>query len=407
VFGGSISSSMIGFVTTILLVRHLTPSDYGVLPVVDLLINVPAGLLVPGVNWLMIKSVAASRENARASGVARRVLEIEMTYALVVASLLYFGAPFVATHVLRHPETVAYVRLSGIGVVGSILFAYRRALFHALKRFATDAQFTIAQAGLSLIVVASFVGARVLEIKPLVIAYVSIPLLVSMAALRSLRQEVFSGGAGDRRAILRSLAPASAVLSWYAICLWIVSQLHLLTMTRHHSLSDVGVYGFAYKLYLVACMAMSAAQVVLLPTFSAIKDATALRGSFHRALGAMSWASLAWWVSIPFVGVLIYYVAGHEYLAATSTLQVFMIGAATSTMLSPASSVLVALDRFWELALGGTVMLAVNLIGHVVLTPRYGGIAAAAVQVASFLLNNLYCTVVAYAHLRARHALAR
>lgn len=408
VFGGSISSSVIGFVTTIVLVRYLAPAEYGVLPVVDLLINVSAGLLIPGINWLMIKSVAAGREDARASGIARRVLEVEVAYALVIAAALYVGAPFLAAHVLRHPETVAYVRLSGIGVLGSILFAYRRALFQALKRFGTDARFTIAQSGLYLIAVAGLVVTGRLHIGPLVLIYVSIPLLISTAALRSLREELVGGNAaGDRRAILRAMAPASGVLSWYTLCLWIVSQVHVLAMTRLFPLAEIGLYGFAYKVYLVACMAMSAAQVVLLPTFSALKDATTLRTSFHGALRAMSWTSLAWWATIPFIGLLVYYVAGDRYLAATPMLQVFMIGAATSTMLSPASTMLVTLGRYSELARSGTMMLAVNIIGHLVVTPRYGGVGAAAVQVASFLLNNLYCTFAASAHLRASHALAR
>jgi O-antigen/teichoic acid export membrane protein len=407
VFGGSIFSSVIGFVTTVILVRHLAPAEYGVLPVLDLLINVSAGLLVPGVNWLMIKSVAGSLEAARASGIARRVLEVEIAYGLVIAAVLYVGAPFLATHVLRHPETVAYVRLSGIGVLGSILFAYRRALFQALKRFGTDARFTIAQAAMYLIAVAGLVVAGMLHIKPLVIVYVSVPLLVSMVALRSVRQELVVGGVGSRGAILRGMAPASGLLSWYTLCLWIVSQVHIFAITRLFSLSDVGVYGFAYKIYLVACMAMSAAQVVLLPTFASLKDTTTLRLSFHRALRAMSWASLAWWATIPFIGLLVYYVAGHRYLGATPVLQVFMVGAATSTMLSGASSVLVALGRYSDLALSGTMALTVNIIGHVVVTPRYGVVGAAGVQVVSFLVNNLYNAFAAHAQLRARHALAQ
>ena len=407
VFGGSISSSMIGFVTTIVLVRHLAPAEYGVLPVVDLLINVSAGLLIPGINWLMIKSVAAGREEARASGIARGVLEVEVAYALVIATALYFGAPLLATHVLRHPETVAYVRLSGIGVLGSILFEYRRALFQALKRFATDARFTIAQAALYLIAVVGLVVTGMLHIGPLIIVYVSIPLLISMAALRSLREELVGGEAGDRRAILRAMAPASGVLSWYTLCLWIVSHVHILAMTRLFPLAEIAFYGFAYKVYLVACLAMSAAKVVLLPTFAALEDPTTLRTSFHRALRAMSWTSLAWWATIPFIGLLVYYVAGDRYLAATPVLQVFMVGAATSTMLSPASSALVTLGRYSDLALSGTIMLAVNILGHLLITPRYGGVGAAAVQVASLLVNNLYSTLAANAHLRASHALAR
>lgn len=377
------------------------------LPVVDLLINVSAGLLIPGINWLMIKAVAAGREQARASGIARGVLEVEIIYALVIAAALYVGAPLLATHVLRHPETAAYVRLSGLGVIGSILFSYRRALFQALKRFATDARFTIAQAALYLIAVVSLVMTGTLQIRPLVIVYVIVPLLVSLAALRSLRDELAGSTAGDRRAILRAMAPASGVLSWYTVCLWIASQVHILAMTRLFPLEAVGLYGFAFKVYLVACMAMSAAQVVLLPTFAALEDTTTLRTSFHRALRAMTWTSLAWWATIPFIGVLIHYVAGDRYLAATPVLQVFMVGAATSTMLSPASSMLVTLGRYSDLALSGTLMLAVNILGHLVITPRYGGVGAAAVQVTSFLVNNLYCTLAANAHLRAAHAVVR
>jgi O-antigen/teichoic acid export membrane protein len=162
----------------------------------------------------------------------------------------------------------------------------------------------------------------------------------------------------------------------------------------------VGVYGFSNKVYLAALMVMNAVKVVTLPTFAELTERRALRGAYHRALRSTILASILWWVTLPFIGFVVHLFAGGRYAGATGILTIFMIGAAVSTMLSPASQVLISVERFGALAAAGGVAVMLNVMGHLIVTTRLGGIGAAAVQVSTHVVLNSIFAIVAYRELR-------
>ncbi|MEJ7810896.1 MAG: oligosaccharide flippase family protein [Gemmatimonadaceae bacterium] len=418
VFGGMASSGAIGFITTLVVVRHLRPADYGVFAVLDTVVGISGGLLVTGFNWSMIRSVAATRgEPGHGWLIARRVLTVEVVYALFAGAALFLAADVIATRLLHHASLAPYVRLCSIGVLGSILYEYRRALFQAFKEWKLDAAFGVAQSTLYLGIVAALLVAGALRIRPLAVAYIAVPLLFSVLALVTVRKRLAAVSDAGPGAAAGATQPASLAgmgsmggmarsygwLLCYTLCLWLVTQVHMLVVTRHSPLAEIGVYGFAYKLYGISLMLMSAVRVVLLPTFSELSDRAVLARSFWRAFRATTAISVLWLLSIPFIGLFVGIFAGGRYAAATPILQVFMVGAATSTMLSPAAMALVALEEFVALAMGSVVVAALNIAGHLLITPRYGGVGAAGVQVLTHLVLNAYFLLCVYRRIGGSH----
>jgi O-antigen/teichoic acid export membrane protein len=395
-------TSALGILTTFVLVRHLAPAEYGILSVVDMIMGVSAGLLVTGINASLICRVAANRDDpAKVSYVARRVLEIELGYGLVIASGLFLGADFVAGRLLHHPELAFYIRLCSVGVVGSILFEYRRAILQAFKQFRLDATLGIIQSAAYLAIVLVLLGAGLLHIRLLAAAYVILPLVISLIALvLLLRHHIVALSRVRRFDFFRSMAASYGWLVCYTICLWILSQIHMLTLTRYFPLHDVGIYSFSNKIYALALMVMTAVKVVTLPTFSELTRRAALRAAYYRALRGTTWVSILWWASIPFIGFLVHLFVGGRYTGATPIIQIFMIGAAISTMLAPASQVVASLEKFGVLAAAGVAAVMLNVAGHLLVTTHFGGPGSAAVQVSTHLLLNGICAVVAYRELR-------
>jgi O-antigen/teichoic acid export membrane protein len=401
VFSGTAVTSALGIATAFVLVRHLAPAEYGIFSVLDMIVGVSAGLLTAGINWSLIQSVAARRDDrGEASYFARRVLEIELAYGLAVALGLLLGADYIARRLLHHPELIIYVRLCSVGVVGSVLFEYRRAFLQALRRFRLDASFSVIQSAVYLLVVVVLLGVGALRIRLLAVAYVAVPLIVSLTAIALIREQLTVGRRESRIDFLRRMAPAYGWLLCYTISLWIIGQVHILTLTRYFPLEDVGVYGFSNKVYVVALMAMNAVKVVALPTFAALPERAALRAAYNRALRGTTRASILWWGSLPFIGLFVHFFAGGRYAGATVIIEIFMVGAAISTMLSPATQVLIALEKFGALATVGIASVLLNIAGHLLVTVRYGGVGAAAVQVSTNLVINGACAVLARRDLR-------
>ena len=170
----------------------------------------------------------------------------------------------------------------------------------------------------------------------------------------------------------------------------------MIILSRYFSLHEVGLYGFAYKIYGLSLMLMMSIKTVLLPTFSGITEKTALRRSFEKTLKATAGVSVCYLVSIPLLGIFVDLFAGARYSGACTMLQILIFGTATSTFLSPPVNILFALDKFKLIALGGLIFITINVIGNLIFTPLYGGMGAAVIQVLSHLVLNSYFTFNVY-----------
>jgi O-antigen/teichoic acid export membrane protein len=397
VFGGTSVARFIGLVTTWLLVRNLAPNDFGIFSIIDMVAGLSAGLLTTGFNWSMIKWIAANRnDDSKAWGIARSVLVVEIVYALILALILYVTASMIATQFFKKPEIAPFLKLCSIGVIGSVLLGYRNSIFQAFSRFKLDAAFTVGHSLSYMAIVVFLLVTQLFTIKRVTIFYVCIPVLVSSIALFPLLKNLLRVRVDPSFSFSRTIGNTYFWLLCYTLCQWFVGQFHIMILTRYAPMEEIGYYGFAYRIYSQSLILMNSINIVLLPTFSRSFDSKTLKSSFQRVLKATAIVAVCFLVSIPFLGYFVHLFAGPAYAGATPMLQVLIFGAATSTMLSPPVNVLFALDKFTTIAVGGIMLLIINLVGHLMITRYYGGIGAASVQVASHLLLNSYFTFSAY-----------
>lgn len=397
VFSGESLARVIGLITTWILVRHLTPDEYGIFSILDMIAGVSAGLITTGFNWSMVKSVASNKEDpATAWYIAGAVLKVEIIYGLVIALGLFFGADLISRRLFHKPELLFYIRLCSIGVLGNILFTYRNAVFQAFMKFRLRAFFTIGHSFCYLCIILLFLLRDQFNIRIISIVYVSLPLTISLIAIVSLRDGFQKARKGRLIDFLSSMGSNYGWLLSYTLCLWFVGQFHIMILSRYFPMQEVGLYGFAYKIYGLSLMIMYSIKTVLLPTFSGIKEKSALRRSFSKTFKVTAAISVCFLLSIPFLGYFVLFFAGDRYTDATTILQILIFGTATSTLLSPPVNILFALDKFKLIALGGLIFIMINVVGQLTITPIYGGFGAASVQVLSYLVLNSFFTFNVY-----------
>jgi len=397
VFGGDMLASAIGFLTTWILVRHLTPDEYGIFSILDMVAGVSAGLITTGFNWSMIKSVASHKKDpATAWHIAGTVLKIEIIYGLLLALGLYLSADFLSRSLFHKPELQFYLRLCSIGVLGNILFTYRNAIFQAFMKFRLNAVFTAGHSLCYLGIILLFLLKDQFNIRSISVVYVSLPLAFSIIAIVLLR-DGFKKARKERLSdFFSSMGSNYGWLLCYTLCLWFSGQFHMIILSRYFPMQEIGLYGFAYKIYGLSLMLMNAINSVLLPTFSGIAEKSALRKSFKKTLKGTAGVAILFLASIPFLGFFVSMFAGERYADASTILQILIFGAATSTLLSPPVNVLFALDKFKLIAIGGLIFVAINAAGQLTVTPVFGGLGAASIQVLSHLVLNSYFTFNVY-----------
>lgn len=401
VLTGSVAAKLLSFATMWVLVQCFAPDDYGRLSAIDTVNGFCSGAIATGLNWWLIRSVARTGRKGAAGRAARKVLAIEAAYGIVVGAALLAGAPFIASRFFSKPELTPFVRLSALGVISYILVAYRSSLYQARRMFARDAIFNVVNSGLFLAaaILAAVIFAR--GILTVAAFYVAVPLLVSGAALIVPRFSARIDEAGEEHGQDEAGDKGYTWLVLYSMSLWLISQVHMLVMTGARSLEELGTYSLALKVYLVSLMLTNAVNVVLLPEFSSCRSRGELRAKYRRTLRFTAIGAAAVLLFIPLVGIILHAIAGDRYSAAVPVLRIMLVGTAFSTLLSPPANVLFAEARFRALAYTGLAVTGLNVAGQLVLTPRFGGPAAAWVQVGSFLLMNGIFTLLA-ARLLAR-----
>ena len=240
-------------------------------------------------------------------------------------------------------------------------------------KFKLDALFSIGHSLCYLSIILLLLLARQFNIRIISIIYVTLPLIVSIVALALIRDGFQKGKNEHLPKFFSSMVVNYGWLLCYTLCLWFTGQFHIIILSRHFSMQEVGLYGFAYKIYGLSLMLMNAINLVLLPTFSGITEKAVLEKSFIKTLKATAGVSLCLLVSIPFLGMFVELFAGNRYAGACIMLQILIFGSAMSTLLSPPVNVLFALDKFKLIAKGGLFFIVVNVIGHLIFTPLYRG----------------------------------
>lgn len=390
VFGGHFTCYLVNMAYTLIILRHLSPGDYGVLSILRTVVGVSAGLLTQGLNWAMVRYVSANRGTPAAWSVLRSTFTIEVIYSVIISLCVLLCAPFIASRIFEKPEIVLYIRLSSIGVIGTALFNFRLSAFQAVEDFKLNAGFVVARSVVFLLVVIALALAGWLDLRSVAFLVVVIPLVVFLVSSRGIVTGMIRKA--DRGMhVINKLLSASGWLLIYTLCLWVVGQVHMLVLSRWYPLDEVGLYGFAYRIYGVFLLALNAINIVLLPKVSRYKDMALLKGLFDNLWKKTGLLALGMVALVPFARFIVIVVAGNPYLGAVLMLQILMLGAACSVLLSPFANALFALNKFHTIAMGGFLYVVWNLIGHALLTYRFGGAGAAMTQVTSTMVLNGYC----------------
>ena len=395
VFSGRMAGRLVTLLTTWVLVRNLAPEEYGVFSVIDMIVGSTTGFLTEGLNRGMVKLVSENREEPwKAWYIAKAVFKVELVYGLILAGALYLGAEAMAVHYFRKPHLAPFLKVASVGIIGFLLYFYRNALFSAWKRFRMDAVYNTVQPCLYLAFVLALLAFGWFGIRVVTWGYVGVPFLVTVFALFQLGRGADPSRGRKLPGIWSQLTRTYAWLLGYHVCLWITNQAHMLILGRYFPLHQVGLYGFAYKLYLVSTMIADATKVVLLPTFAGQTRAQT-KEVFIRTTKAVCLVGLLFWMAIPLVGPVLRLVVGEEYAGTVPILQVLLFGTGLFTAMAPASVVLLGYGRFKTLLSGGIIFVAVNLVGHWLVTIRYGAMGAAWVQVGSSFVCDAVLTVFA------------
>ena len=384
--GGIVVSKAVAFLMLPIYTRYLTPADYGILQLLEMVIDVVSifagSRLGEGIFWFYHK---AETEADRRKVLSTALLVLVTCYA-AATTLLFAFAPAVATATLGGAQDVGLVRIAGASFLFESLlvvpFAYLRLHDKSVLYVGVTTAKLLTQVTLKIIfLVVMGLGARGVLLSTLagnVLVGAGLTLyLVKDIGLR------FSNRAA--RDLLRFGLPFVGT----QVATFILTFGDRFFLRRVTDLSSVGLYGLAYQFgFLLAVCAEVPFSMVWEPARFAIAKREDRDEVYARAFIYFNVVLMTIAVCIAlFVGDLLRVMAAPAFLPARDLVPVILIAYVLQSWTMMHNVGIQVRERTEFLTLATWAGAIVALAGYAVLVPRWFGLGAALATVASFAVR--------------------
>lgn len=397
VYGGDILSKAFGVVTTVLLIRGLSVSDYAAYTAFVTMLGLFPALVASGINQALVRFAAEefSRTSRRPYAIYLAAMAMQIVlYAVLCAVVLTVGEPVIRLFFGAKPYGMP-LRLGLAAGLGALITSSCRSVYQAEERFGSYVRALWLRQALVLLLVTALLVTRSLDFRHAGTALVIVELAVAGVLIAHVFHDF--GWESWRRAfdVSRDLVDtffrSAGMLILYCLLLTTFENLDIFMLSHLADETELANYGVAGRYYAMALLLLVSIHAVLLPRFSKadMQDAGKQREFTRRWLKMTGWLIVPMMVFVFAAKPLFLFVNGAGYERAYNMAAIFAVGIWLSLTFSPLSNVLKARRSFGFLTGMAVVALAVNFFGNRLLIPYWGGVGAASVTVLSHGLVNV------------------
>ena len=364
-------TKVLNLAVSVALVRWLGAHELGRYAYV-LAFSFPFGAVADfGLTTLAIREI--SRDRAREAVVVATLSRLTTTLAaLAVATMLVLAAA-----VERDVAVVGAIALAGLSSVIASLTSPSLVVLTAREQMHWLSLFRIAASAVGSLLTLGVLlaGGRLIPLLLASVATGGLMLGVARALAGPVRvPSAVPGGAA--RSMLRQAVPFGLLMTGFALYYRIdMVMLDWLTDTR-----QVGLYAAAYRFLDTIIVLAASLGGPLFPRFSSL---AAGRREEARRLLEDAWRPLLA-LGLPLslgatllAGGLTRTLFGEEFVESAGLLRLLIWGTLPLLWVNVASHALIAFDRVWSLVAVYATSALVNIVGNLVLIPRYGSRGAA------------------------------
>lgn len=400
---GTFVTAIFAFFTRIIIIRNLTPEEYGILSLIFAICSIAVALGSLGMNQGIPRFIAyhlAEKDKKKILGIIRAALEISIAGAVLFFLLVFFGADLIAK--LFNSDALALpLKIYSISIPFLILLQAFVSVFRGLNRADVKVIFQdILLNGLILLGlgIAAFFGLSLLNIVYAHILAAIIP--CSILAFYSYRR--YSKFAEERPKSLmkKALILFSLPIIFRMFMGRIIAWFDVLMIGYYKGEALTGIYNAALPLAEYISIFLLSIAFLYLPL------ATQLFANKQFNELNRTYAVLTKWVfsaTLPiflilflFPAVVLKFLFGSEYIAADTALMILSAGFILHTLPGPNGVTLLVLGKTHYLMWNSFAAAILNVILNLLLIPSYGMIGAAIATSAALVITNTLVSVQLY-----------
>lgn len=414
ILSGKLLKAVLALVVNMILIRHLSDADFGVVNVVLIVMTLLYLLSSLGLDNSLVRylSLYFSSNPPRAEAMLKLSTLIRGVSGAIFALLGFLLAPVIAVGFFHKPELTWPLRLASVGIIGITYCEMCLTVEQARDKFYRYVLILLFSPAARFLGIMIFLLTGALTIYPVLSLYVFLPAAAALFGF-SLIPRSFLDNHGPWKQVFWELFHFGKWVMISYICHIIYIHLDILMLTRYMpGMKEVGIYSIGYRFISPLLLIPASLMVVCTPWVSRLTKLTEYRRYIKKILLFTGPLSLCFCLGFFFSRPVITLVSQRSTEDISSAAMVFnllLIGTIFQVLTAPLTVLTYAENKPSILAYADIIRLVANAVGNYLLIQGKFGLpalgifgAALATTVTTFLGGGFCLAYIYYGILRRK-----
>jgi stage V sporulation protein B len=407
IVSGDLLNAGIGFISSIIVIRALGPTAYGLLAISMAVMATASHMLDLGVRTSGVRfiSLYLKTDKEKAEAMMAAVFKVRLIVGLIILIGGFFIAKPLALNVFKKPELVNLLRLAFVGCFGALLYDFIMTDLQANQWFKKLAKLNVSVTSIKLLLVVFLVFIQAVTVSKIVIIYILTPFLGFVIGSLLIPWR-FIRAPGNRGKSFRVLFRFSkwVMISFLLAGLYNRAEVFLLGYFKESA--TVGIYSAAHTLVLPITLICASLTKVLLPKVTGLDRISKLSEYLKKAVKLLIGIGillLPYYFLAPFIMGLI----GNKYVSALPVFRILFFYAFIVGLASPIIIILYSLNKPHVIAFINIGQFCFSFTMNYLVIPSYGAQGAAVVALSSFGLAAIVEIGLVFRYLRTEKSIIK
>ena len=398
-FAGTIVGLGLSFITTIVVVRHITQSEYGIYSLALTVVSIVALISLLGLEGGIARYIGYSKgkdDVRRISAVGSSSVKFVLMAAIPLALLLFFTSDLIAVNIFHSPELSLPLKILAIGLPFSALTAVLISIFRGLEKVEVGVYFgNFLLPSIFLVLVLAvifwwgfgFIGVIYAFLASILLTFIAISIYTRKRLSFPLVGKQRSSSTGKELLFFSLPLLATGALGV------VMNYTDTLMLGNMMMPSDVGLYSTAIPLARLLALPISALLIIYTPVISGLYARNLMDEIKRNYVVITKWiSSLAlplFLVLFLFPETILNFFYGSNYIPASIALRILALGQLINVLLGPNGSTLISIGKVRFYMWVTIISAGVNVVLNILLIPPLGIAGAAIATSLSLVLEKI------------------
>lgn len=400
VYFGAFVNGLSLFFANVILARSLDESMYGIFSLSVMVLVTVSEMSDFGLNGGITRFVPyflKNNLNDKLKQLLKTIWKWRLWMSVILTILGIILSPFLADYLFKAPELRNYLRLSFLGIFGTVMLGFVSTYLKAIEEFRYNTLLQSLKGALRILAVLILVLLGVKNIYLFLLVYILVPMILFLFAYNKLPKDFqkIEMIDSEKKKMHKKLANFSFWLTIWSLSAILASRVDQTMISNMLSVKEVAIYTTAFQFVFLYSILLQSFSAVLIPKLSGFKNKVEVLDYLKKITKYIFLGFLLFCGLICISQYIFPLVFGNKYLASVPVYLILSFSMAISFLGIPLSYISQLFNRTDLMAYSGFIQLVTNIVLNLYFIPKFGVMGAGYTFLFGVILSLAYNMIVA------------